>query len=46
MDALTEEQKEAVTEKFDLTTAPFILSTDKKGVILKKYLTFTENSEQ
>ena len=46
MDALTEEQKEAVTEKFDLTTAPFILSTDKKGVILKKYLSFTENSEQ
>lgn len=46
MDALTEVQKLAVTEKFDVSTTPFILSTDKKGIILKKYLSFAEGLEQ
>ena len=46
MDALTEEQRMLVTEKFDVSMTPFILSTDKKGIILRKYISFAESLEQ
>lgn len=40
LDALSSGQKAEVAEKFDLSVLPFIIETDRKGRISRKYLSY------